>query len=70
MTIKPWNGSLVKGLSGWYIKDNQGMMGTTINELNNHVVAESSESGNSLRAPSHCGSDNFEFAFSNASSSG
>ncbi|PWY88959.1 hypothetical protein BO70DRAFT_350219 [Aspergillus heteromorphus CBS 117.55] len=36
-------------------------LGTTTNELNEHVVAESDDSGDSLRAPSHCSSDNIEF---------
>lgn len=45
------------------------MMGTTINQLNDHVVAESSSSGDSLRAPSHCASDDLEFALSDGSSS-
>lgn len=49
--------------------NNVRVMGTTIDQLNDHVVAESSSSGDSLRAPSHCGSDDIEFAFSDGSSS-
>ncbi|KAJ5211433.1 uncharacterized protein N7498_003079 [Penicillium cinerascens] len=45
------------------------VMGTTVNELNNHVVAESAASGDSPRAPSYCGSDDVEFAFSDGSNS-